>query len=535
MQLQIRNLPALDLCHATAEGWVNRVESLLVSGVDPNARFDDSESALSGLADDKAHIVKATRPPQFDFEATEMPALRRAARDSGVQIPEMCDLLKTERLMTILLKYGADPYALFRQPIYSYNLVPIYPGDTGDPEYDDDESDLNCMRFARWGIIEKTLRLEYERLGLLGEKKEPGSRVYGFGDNYEECIDYKPRFPHKYGACSVIHSLLEDGAFIQPILNFLGTSLDVERRDPQGRTLFLAACRSKLGLDGAVDGAFVCLWGGQAMPNPYPQPRNPWQEESQRFTSTCTGPSLLEFFVSRGVNLLAVDKYGQNALHHLLAFIDRDNDIPPLINTSLKYLAQNCPSVLNQPDGAGFYPLHYAIRRMCDYPYQASSAFKAIFHFETAIYDLLDANADPLVRDGHGNTVLHYLAAGRLGEGDRVGDKQRCLLSVFLERGVDPKARNTAGVTALELLFMIKDEPMFESEHRKYDRFYAIGQEVVSRFEQGGYILTETNAANQSLLHLVAKLDSAVRLYGSISLKTRGSILRRKIRLERRL
>jgi hypothetical protein len=41
MQLQIRNLAALELCHATGQGWVTRVESLLASGVDPNARFDD--------------------------------------------------------------------------------------------------------------------------------------------------------------------------------------------------------------------------------------------------------------------------------------------------------------------------------------------------------------------------------------------------------------------------------------------------------------------------------------------------------------
>jgi len=78
---------------------------------------------------------------------------------------------------------------------------------------------------------------------------------------------------------------------------------------------------------------------------------------------------------------------------------------------------------------------------------------------------------------------------------------------VFLERGVDPKARNTAGVTALELLFTTKDEPMFEIDH-DYDRFYDIGQEILGAFEQEGYILTETNTANQTLLHLVAELDS---------------------------
>lgn len=38
-----------------------------------------------------------------------------------------------------------------------------------------------------------------------------------------------------------MYALLEDGAFIQPILDCLSHSLDVGRRDPQDRTLFLAA------------------------------------------------------------------------------------------------------------------------------------------------------------------------------------------------------------------------------------------------------------------------------------------------------
>jgi hypothetical protein len=333
---------------------------------------------------------------------------------------------------------------------------------------------------------------------------------YGFRHGFEEYIDFEPRFPHKYEVCSVLQSLLEDGAFVQPILDFFGNTLelDVERRDPRGRTLFFAACRSRLGLDGAVDGAYISLRQSGALPNPYPQQNNPWQE-SHRFTAICTGPSLLEFFVSRGADLLVVDEYGQNALHHMLAYIDRhDHDIPPLIDTSLKYLAQNCLSLLDQPDAAGFYPLHYAIRRMCDYPSQAVSKPDAIFYFERAIYNLLAANADLLMRDRCGNTLLHYLAAGRLGEGDRVGDEQRRLLPIFLERRVDPTARNATGVTALELFFTTKDEPKFESDERDYDRFYAISQEVVSAFESAGYILTSTNAANETLLHLVAKLDS---------------------------
>ncbi|KAJ5461512.1 uncharacterized protein N7458_003064 [Penicillium daleae] len=516
MNLQIRNLAALDLCNATANGWVNRVESLLNSGVDPNARFDGSDfSAFPDLVDDAAPDVKPKQPPQFAWDTTEMPSLRRAPRhEYGIEIPEACDLTKTARLMMILLKHGADPYALFRQPITGHKFFCVPVGDNMDSEYDDVEAevDLEWMKIARSGIITQGLRTEYERLGLLGGRQEIGLggrvRGYGFDAGCEEYIEFEPQFPHKYGVCSVLHSLLEDGAFVQPILDFLGDRLDMERRDPQGRTLFLAACRSRLGLDGAVDGAFINLSQSGALPNPYPQPNNPWQE-SHHFTSICTGPSLLEFFISRGADLLAVDNYGQNALHHIFAYIERhDQVIPPLIDTSLKYLAQNCPSLLNQPDMAGFCPLHYAIRRMCHYPSQAFSYPGAIFYLERAIYDLLAANADPLVCDRSGNTLLHYLAAGRLGEGDRVGDEQRRLMPIFLECGVDPNARNATGATALEMFFSTKDEVKFESDTRDYDRFYAIGQEVVSAFESAGYILRATNAANETLLHLVAKLDS---------------------------
>ena len=79
MRLQIQNVAALDLCHATAQGWEERVNSLLASGVNPNARCDALESAVSGLAD-KEPRAQATFPPQFAFEFTEMPALWLADR-----------------------------------------------------------------------------------------------------------------------------------------------------------------------------------------------------------------------------------------------------------------------------------------------------------------------------------------------------------------------------------------------------------------------------------------------------------------------
>ncbi|KAJ5219730.1 hypothetical protein N7468_008934 [Penicillium chermesinum] len=496
MRIHIENVRALDLRRATAEGWEGRVNSLLASGVDPNAHFEAPDSVLSGLVDEDVR-AQATGPPQFTVDFTEMPALRLADRwRYGVDPRETIDLAKTARLMTALLRHGADPWGLFRQPIFRYQLYPAVPGASEEPGYDDDELDLTAISLARQGIINETLRQEYDRLGLAGERRRSDSPGYVSRDLGVH-VNYEPVLNHEYGSCSVLHSLIEAGSFIQPILEFLGDDLDIERRDPQGRTLFLSACRSTLGLDGAVDGCFMSLQAPDALPNPYSRPGNPWQETG-RFAAVCTGPSLLEFFVSRGADLLAVDKFGQNALHHLFAFIDRDNyDIPPLINTSLKYLLRTCPSLINQPDSFGVYPILYAIRRMRDFcdPDSGSPGHavrnqdyvpRSLFHLEKTVYDLVATGADLSVRDSRGNTGLHYLAASKLGAGDRAGHEQRGLLPLFLQRA-DPRARNADGVTALEMLFSTKNGRWCEEEEQDYERFYALGRNILDAFERAGY------------------------------------------------
>lgn len=511
MRLQIRNVPALDLCDAAAEGSVDRVESLLASGVDPNARFDDLDSVLSGVAEDWASDEKSAQAPIFFPDHTEWPALRRATEDTGVRYA-VPDEPKTMRLMTALLQHGADPYAVFRQPIRIYQDEPVFPGQARDTEWDDEDADLRRARLSRTGIMEKALRLESQRRHReqATSEREANDPFYDFEYDAEGFIDYQDRFPRKYGVCSIIHSLLEDGMFVKPVLDFLGNKLDIERRDPQGRTLFLAACRSTLGLDAAVGGIYTSLFRDsdafRTCNNPFPQPENPWKQYKP--TSLCAGPTLLEFFITRGANLLAVDNYGQNAFHHLFGCSDREAQcIPPLIDTAVKYLVKNCPSLINQPDKAGLYPLHLALRRMGSVGRPDPEIPEALFRFETAVDDLLAANADPLVRDSRGNTVLHYLAACRLGEGDQMGDEQRRLLRVFLDRGVDPKARNTTGISALEIFFTTGGDELFRDAD-DYDHFYAIGEEVLGLFEHGGDNYEETNANEQTLLHMVASLVS---------------------------
>ncbi|KAJ5248065.1 hypothetical protein N7524_012025 [Penicillium chrysogenum] len=512
MLLEVRDIAALELYEAVGEGRIDRVESLLAAGVEPNARFDNLESVFTGVAEDWASEGKSSRPPLFNLDQTEQPALRRATGESEGSCSYL-DKPKATRLMNALLQHGADPYALYRQPILKYRYVRLYPGQTRDEEVDDEATDLDRMSFARRGIMEKALRLELKRRDLEQGVYDP-SRDEFIGDSegsLDDVIEYLD-LPVNYGVRSVVHALLEGGMFVQPIFDFLGDTLDVERRDPQGRTLFLAACRSRVGPDAATSGVYGGLstinYDTGIHENPYPQAENPWREFEAKNSKACTGPTFLSFFISRGADLLAVDNYGKNALHLLFTYTDCAwIGLPPPIDTTLAHLIKTCPSLINQPDKAGSYPLHLAIWRMNSIMIPARDRPASIYHFETAVDSLLAANADTAVRDGRGNTLLHYLAGSRLGERDRMGDGQRRFLRRFLKDGVDPRARNAAGMTALEIFCTVSYDEF--GDEGFYDRYFAIAQDVIGQFEKAGYNIQETNAKGQTLLHLIAGLTSS--------------------------
>lgn len=510
MLLQVQNIDALDLCDAATKGDVDRVESLLASGVDPNARWEyyDFASSPAAVEHDWASREKSARPPIVFSDRTMGPALRCASQ-MEYMYP---DKQKASHIMTALLQHGADPYGLFMQPIHTYRELPLFPGKKEDSQYRGEESDLMHRMIHRGNIIDKKVQLHHRDKRLAqGMPAHKADKYLTFDeDEYDDAADWEPETPLKYGAYSVLHSLLEDGSFIWPILDFLGDKLDIDRRDPQGRTLFLSACRGTLGLDVSIDGTYRglhrCNEFRGIYENPYLQPDNPWREfECDGSTRLGTGPSLLDYFVSRGANLLAVDNYGKNALHQLFECIDRvEQSIPGIIDDGLRYLTNNCRVLVNQPDHAGSYPLHLAIRRMGACWHRDWFVPAAIFKFETAVEELLAAGADPHTRDGFGNTVLHYLAATRLGSINRMGNEERRLLHVFLDEvRVDVTARNATGASALEIFLSTGDDDHF-GEDWDIDEWKAIGEEVIGAFEQAGYNLTETNWEGQTLLHVVA-------------------------------
>lgn len=114
-----------------------------------------------------------------------------------------------------------------------------------------------------------------------------------------------------------------------------------------------------------------------------------------------------------------------------------------------------------------------------------------------------------------------------------MGDEQWRLLRGLLDRGVDPDARNAAASLHWSFFFMTGNYELFEDAD-DYDRFYAIGKDVLSMFEQAGYKYEETNSSEQTLLHVVAGLASDRACPWLNSFKPGGSTLWRKTRKDKR-
>jgi ankyrin repeat protein len=285
-----------------------------------------------------------------------------------------------------------------------------------------------------------------------------------------------------------------------------------------------------MGADAAIDGVHGDLFYEETRSgiqhNPFPQPDNYWKTKELPGVTTKTSPdtpTLLEYFVNRGANVLAVDNYGKNALHHLLEARHqlRSKREPPVISASLRYVANNYGSLVNQPDKAGVYPFISALLRIRAYWSQTEHPGT----LETVIDDLLAAGADPLVRDPRGNTALHYLALSWLDDLGVRGDEQRRLFRLLLDRGVDPNARNGDGQSALELYFTAFDTTRYmDRQGYRFDAWqdmdepYAkIDEEVLEIFEKAGVNLMAQDPAGQTLLHLVVK-EWTLRTYDRLLL-----------------
>ncbi len=282
---------------------------------------------------------------------------------------------------------------------------------------------------------------------------------------------------------TVLHDLLEDGGIVEPFLQL--PNLETEHRDAKGRTLLLAACRSRLTPDRSIDGADRDRRVGAIV-----------SIKDPRYTDK---PSLVEFLIGKGACAAVQDYEKKNALHHILSK-EREGG-----HKSLQLIISLAPEIVRQHDSLGETPLHYALRR----------ALRSGGPDTEAVEMILAAGADPHLPDAQGNTALHLLGTwlAERSRHPRQPDKLRDLFKRFISLGLPINGRNLKGETPTFAFFA--------SQGTKRDRVSAEGWEA--REEAALKILADAGAdffavnhAGETLLHTVALTANAVRTEGMV-------------------
>jgi ankyrin repeat protein len=265
---------------------------------------------------------------------------------------------------------------------------------------------------------------------------------------------------------TILHDIFQFGGIIQPFLEIL--DLDLEHRDPQGRTLLLASCLSEFGTN---------------TPATFPPEHShkAFEERTKAKVEFTTGDPTRALTVYRkGDDLSATDKIDNNALHLLLhANCHNEEEY----RRTFDFFIHEAPEFIHQKNIEGWKPLHYA--------FQQRRVWSSV--------TLFDAGADPLEPDPNGDTPLHFIAPTLFSEAGQAEWLPR--FRRFLDIGIDINARNNKGKTPL--FAYIAGGNYFPggfpwSEKEGYRSFYKL-------FEDAGADIFARNNDGENLLHLTAK------------------------------
>ncbi|RFU75484.1 ankyrin repeat-containing domain [Trichoderma arundinaceum] len=461
------------------------VDLLLSAGVDPNWRHAKAEEIMPRGGHDWLDR-DPDRNTRWEDIGTNYP-LHVAAFEGGQQ---------SYNIVRSLLRHGADPYAVFAAELEDMQYVeearPLFPGqEICHPQDPNTESDWQTQRM----------------LSL------PGEDFSGTIPPFERL---------EFGLQSVIHSILEDGSWFELFLDcpeFMN-DLKLEHRDPQGRTLFLSACRRRFGADKQLrtgwkdDAEFK---KGQdhdsdtlaALPPGIDS--RPCAEEAQIQTA-------IQLLLNLGADPLVTDNQGKNALHQLLDTHAGDFSSPPKMRQSLRHLAARFPSLVNQPDRNGMSPIHTATRRLWRYTELLYTSIHRDEDIEKrppedCVLDLIEAGADVHARDARNNTVLHYLADAHLDALD-YGERRRQLFSLLLDKfdcALDINTPNTFGLRPIQIMLGYstrkddwQEHDLEFSRHMPSDTT-SVDVELFRKFDEAGTDWKVRDGRGRTLLHGVAQ------------------------------
>jgi len=193
----------------------------------------------------------------------------------------------------------------------------------------------------------------------------------------------------------------------------------------------------------------------------------------------------------KGGDLMAIDNEGNNALHLLLQAGTHNNDE---FQRAFRIFLDKAPSLIHQKNATGDTPFHTAILN------------SRIWAAEL----LIEAGANPLEKDGQGNTPLHHFASHLCSS--HASDEWLPRFEKFLSLGLDINEKNNIGETPLFNYFAATEKGVpalrgNQSAHREY----------FMPFEKANADLFVTNNEGETLLHLSAKKSSHRYHHGRIS------------------
>ncbi|KAG7417391.1 hypothetical protein Forpe1208_v004453 [Fusarium oxysporum f. sp. rapae] len=478
-------------------GSPDRLDHELSIGADPNNQPERAYELLSSV---EPLWDAQDPPPQFEPYGEQFQPPLYCAANTFSSRPEF----KSERLQMIasLLRHGSNPLLEFPQalrgPSHSSGTRAPFPGEdppqTSLPDYPP----------------------EADSLGWLGENDHPH-----FSDDEWDNEEPAP----VWGARHLLHAIIEDGIWFKPLMDFPGflESLDLEHRDPQGRTLLLSACRSAAGADILAGTPLADInWrveSGESGQKLYPS----WDRELGPTESDFSEPgseTLVEVFLRLGADPLAIDKQGKNALHHLLVEVSNNRNADfqelPIVRRSLRILSSRYRSLVDQPDHHGTYPLHAALRRMRLHPLAEGRTPLIMAEPLGCVQDLLRAGADPRAKDRKGNTALHYLADDDLtGIWYATAKREMFYGMLKIAFSQDINMPNDAGKTVAELILddngRMEDDMMgtFHLSDTDPDQDYRdwkdVDAEVLDALDEAGVDWKAKTSEGGNLLHIVAR------------------------------
>ena len=255
--------------------------------------------------------------------------------------------------------------------------------------------------------------------------------------------------------CTVVHEVIESAGVVQPFLEL--QDLEVDRRNADGRTLFLAACGCRRGPDANRNAVSDLQESDDSRP-----------------------PSFAMTLLARGADICATDRKGWNALHVMLG-----PDTPySKRNETIKMVINRAPQLINDKNQKGETPFHHAL--------QLDSS-------NSIVEQLLEAGADPQLPDSNGNNALFYLSTEVASAHERAKD----LFQRFLALGLSINSRNKLGETPLFWFFKAcphGTKRMFNADLNAEETY----KTLLPMYTAAGASVFDRDTAGQTLLHIVA-------------------------------